>query len=110
MKKNLFDIHPVRDTRIEHFEVLVEGGELGMPGGFRLERILSFGQTTPEGHWYDQVWTEWVAVVRGMAVLAYDNGEKVTLRVGDHLLIPPRRRHRVTYTSDDCLWLAAHFS
>ena len=110
MKRNLFDIRSVYDTRNEQFEVLVEAGELGVPGGFRLERILSFGRTTPEGQWYDQLWTEWVAVVRGTAVLVYDNGEKVTLRVGDHLVIPPRRRHRVAFTSDDRLWLAAHFS
>ncbi len=110
MKRNLFDFLSIRDTGGEQFDVLIEAGELGIPGGFRLERILSFGHTTPGGEWYDQSWTEWVAVIRGMAVLAYDNGETVTLRVGDHLIIPPRRRHRVTFTSDDCLWLAAHFS
>lgn len=110
MKKNLFDLHPLKDTRSEQFDVLIEAGEPGFPGGFRLERILSFGQTTPEGEWYDQSWAEWVAVIRGMAVLAYADGETVTLRVGDHLVIPPGRRHRVTFTSDDCFWLAFHYS
>ncbi len=110
MKRNLFDTQRIRDIHAEHFEVLIEAGDPEESGGFRLERILSFGRTTPEGEWYDQSWTEWVALVRGMAVLAYDNGETITLRVGDHLLIPPHRRHRVTFTSDDCLWLAVHFS
>ncbi len=98
MKRNLFDTQRIRNTHMEHFEVLLEAGNPEGLGGFRIERILSFGQTTPEGEWYDQAWTEWVALVRGMAVLAYDNGETITLRMGDHLLIPPHRRHRVTFT------------
>lgn len=110
MKKNLFDIRSLKETHAEQFDVLLEAGELGLPGGFRLERILSFGQTTPTNEWYDQAWAEWVAVIKGMAILAYDDGETVTLRVGDHLVIPPNRRHRVTFTSEDCFWLAFHYN
>jgi cupin 2 domain-containing protein len=110
VKKNLFDIEPIRDRHIEQFDLLIEGGDLRLPGGFRLERILSFGQTTGAGEWYDQPWAEWVAVIRGMAVLLFDTGESVTLRLGDHLIIPAGRRHRVTFTSDDCFWLAFHYS
>ena len=110
MKKNLFDIYPFTDTRAELFDILAQGGELTAGGGFRLERILSFGQVTPEGEWYDQAWSEWVAVIRGMAILAYEEGPPVTLRAGDHLVIPPNKRHRVTFTSDDCFWLAFHYN
>ena len=110
MKKNLFDLYPFTDVRREQFEILIETGGLDMPGNFRLERILSFGQTTPEGEWYDQGWTEWVAVLKGMAILAYENGESITLRAGDHLLIRPNQRHRVSFTSDDCFWLAFHYN
>jgi len=110
MKKNLFDIYPFTETHTEQFDILLEGREPAHPGGFRLERILSFGQATPEGEWYDQDWSEWVAVIRGMAILAYDNGLTVTLRPGDHLVIPPNRRHRVNFTSDDCFWLAFHYN
>ena len=110
MKKNLFDIYPLSALREEQFEVLLESGAWGAPGSFRLERILSFGQTTPEGEWYDQDWAEWVAVIRGMAILGYENGETVTLRPGDHLVIPAHRRHRVTFTSEDCFWLAFHYN
>ena len=109
MKKNLFELYPLSVQREEQFDILIESGQLEIPGGFRLERILSFGQTTPEGQWYDQDWAEWVAVIRGMAILAYENGETITLRMGDHLVIPPNRRHRVTFTSDDCFWLAFHY-
>ena len=110
MKKNLFEIYPFTDTTIEQFDILLGGDDLSLPGSFRLERILSFGQTTPEGEWYDQAWSEWVAVLRGMAILAYDDGATVTLRPGDHLVIKPGVRHRVSYTSDDCYWLAFHFN
>lgn len=110
MKQNLFDTQPAGDAFAEQFDMLVESGELGVPGGLRLERIQSFGQATPAGEWYDQAWAEWVAVIRGRAALAYDTGESVTLRAGDHLIIPAHHRHRIDFTSDDCLWLAMHFS
>ena len=104
MPKNLFDLSLFANTESEQFDTLLNTGE------FRLERIASFGQATPDGQWYDQAETEWVAVLRGRATLMYDDGESVPLQTGDHLLIPPHRRHRVAFASDDCLWLALHFS
>lgn len=109
MKKNLFDIYPFTHTQEELFETLLGSGDPATGTGYRLERILSFGQTTPEGEWYEQGWSEWVAVVKGMAVLAYEDGTSVTLRAGDHLIIDPCVRHRVNFTSDDCFWLALHY-
>lgn len=85
--------------------------------GCRVERILSCGQTTPEGFWYDQEETEWVALLQGEAVLMMDhadeasgNGthpEEIRLQKGDTLLIRPHQRHRVVYTSMDppAIWL-----
>ena len=35
--------------------------------GVRLERIVSSGQASPEGFWYDQLETEWVTVLAGQA-------------------------------------------
>jgi hypothetical protein len=37
--------------------------------GVRIERIVSTGQATPEGEWYDQEADEWVLVVKGAARL-----------------------------------------
>jgi len=37
--------------------------------GLRIERIVSTGQATPEGQWYDQDTDEWVLVVQGSARL-----------------------------------------
>ena len=45
--------------------------------GLRIERIVSTGQTTPEGQWYDQDTDEWVLVVAGAARLRIE-GEATT--------------------------------
>ena len=79
--------------------------------GCRVERIVSTGQTTPEGQWYDQEEDEWVALLSGNAELTWDGGEKTQLNAGDWLLIPAHARHLVTYTSTEppCVWLAFFF-
>ena len=78
--------------------------------GVKIERIVSSGQSTPPGRWYDQPRDEWVALLQGEATLQFDDAPDVTLRPGDHLLIPAHRRHRVARTSASppCIWLAVH--
>ncbi|MDE2899660.1 MAG: cupin domain-containing protein [Chloroflexota bacterium] len=78
--------------------------------GVKIERIVSSGQSTPEGQWYDEPRDEWVALLQGEATIAYDDGSEVTLQAGDHLLIPAHTRHRVAMTSESppCIWLAVH--
>ncbi len=80
--------------------------------GVKLERIISHGQTTPPGTWYDQDTDEWVVLLKGRASLEFDNGSSVHLTEGDYLLIPAGLRHRVSYTSKHppCVWLALHLS
>ncbi len=73
----------------------------------RLERILSHGQASPEGFWYDQAWDEWVLILAGGAEVRMEDGN-VRLGVGDWLFIPARARHRVESTLPDTLWLALH--
>ena len=75
----------------------------------RIERIVSYGQASPEGFWYDQDWDEWVLLVRGSAELDL-SGEIYTLQPGDHLLIKAGVRHRVKSTStiETTVWLAVH--
>jgi cupin 2 domain-containing protein len=75
----------------------------------RIERIVSFGQSSPAGFWYDQDEDEWVAVLTGSARLELaDPVERVELLPGDHLLIPAHRRHRVEWTApgEPTIWLA----
>ena len=76
--------------------------------GVKIERIVSHGQTSPTGEWYDQDRDEWVLLIQGEAVLEYETGEKLRLDAGDHVLIPAHCRHRVDYTSltPPCIWLA----
>ncbi len=75
-----------------------------------IERIISTGQTTPTGEWYDQEQDEWVILLQGEASLAYADGLQIKLTAGDYLLIPAHQKHRVEYTSSKppCIWLAVH--
>ncbi len=75
----------------------------------RVERIVSDGQATPEGSWYDQEWGEWVVILRGGAELEFaDPPAEERLGQGDWLFIPAQRRHRVRSTEAGTLWLAVH--
>lgn len=79
---------------------------------FRLERIISTGQGTPAGQWYDQESTEWVALLSGRAGLLFEGEDGVrVMNPGDYVLIPARRRHRVEWTDPDqeTIWLAFHY-
>ncbi|HEV8244290.1 MAG TPA: cupin domain-containing protein [Polyangiaceae bacterium] len=79
--------------------------------GVRIERIVSQGQASASGFWYEQPQAEWVLLVRGRATLSLlDPEEVVELAAGDYLLLTPRRRHRVEETSADAIWLAVHLT
>lgn len=79
--------------------------------GFVLERIVSTGQASPPGFWYDQDRAEWVVLLRGSAGLELE-GEPAprTLRPGDWMHLPAHARHRVAWTDPDqpTVWLALH--
>lgn len=85
----------------EFFETLLRG-----EGGLRIERIVSQGHVTPADTWYDQEQDEWVMVARGSARILYEDGSELSLEAGDHALLPKGRKHRVSYTSSPCIWLA----
>lgn len=87
----------------EYFEPLLTGAH-----GLLVERIVSYGHSTPDGTWYDQDKDEWVVILEGEAVLAYEDGTTRALRKGDHVFLPRHLKHRVAYTSSPCIWLAVH--
>jgi cupin 2 domain-containing protein len=102
---NLFASMP-SEMPAELFEVLLE------TKNFRLERIVSAGQATPLGEWYDQDAHEWVVLLSGAARLRFeDEPEPRRLRPGDYLHIPAHRRHRVEWTdpTQATVWLALHY-
>ena len=76
-----------------------------------IERIVSLGQSSDEGFWYDQDQTEWVVVLSGEAEVEFEGEADVYhLRPGDCLTIPPHQRHRVAWTTpaEPTIWLAVH--
>ncbi|MHB8069396.1 MAG: cupin domain-containing protein [Desulfobaccales bacterium] len=79
---------------------------------FHLERIISAGQATPPGEWYDQDSPEWVMLLTGAAALLFAGEDRVRImHPGDHILIPAHCRHRVEWTDPEqkTIWLALHF-
>jgi len=76
--------------------------------GVRIEQIVSHGQPSPEGFWYDQPDAEWVVLLKGFATLSVEGEGNVELGAGDYVLIPAHVRHRVERVSVDALWLAVH--
>ncbi|HXC28794.1 MAG TPA: cupin domain-containing protein [Stellaceae bacterium] len=80
-------------------------------GATRIERIVSHGQASPEGFWYDQDEAEFVLVLAGAARLEFADGAMLTLGPGDFVDIAPRHRHRVEWTNPDCptVWLAVFY-
>jgi cupin 2 domain-containing protein len=78
---------------------------------FRIERIVSRGQASPPGFWYDQETEEWVLLIAGSASLRFADGRRIDLKPGDYLLIPRHVRHRVERTDPkrETVWLAVHY-
>ncbi len=87
----------------EEFLTLVAGG------GTRIERVVSTGQASPAGFWYDSAEDEFVLLVAGGAVLAIEGqGDPLTLEPGDWAHLPAHCRHRVEWTCAEppTIWLA----
>jgi cupin 2 domain-containing protein len=77
--------------------------------GLRIERIVSQGQASPPGFWYDQSEAEWVVLLAGAAHLRFaDEAADRALLPGDHVHIAAHRRHRVEWTDPTAVtvWLA----
>lgn len=103
---NLFDGIPSK-LQNELFQTLME------KGGVRIERIVSDGQATPPGEWFDQGWDEWVLLISGEATLRFETDNALLiLKPGDHIMIPAGCRHRVesTDTLQKTIWLAVHLA
>ncbi len=76
-----------------------------------VERIVSAGHSTEPGGWLEQDRDEWVVLLDGEAMLAFeDDATTVRLVSGDHVLIPAGVLHRVEATRAEppCVWLAVH--
>lgn len=102
--KNIYsDIPP--SLPAELFQTLEEKSNV------HIERIVSEGQATPAGEWYDQAWDEWVLLLSGSAGLHFEGEiEERQLLPGDYVMIPGGCRHRVEWTDPavKTIWLAVH--
>ncbi len=78
----------------------------------RIERIVSAGQVSEPGFWYDQAEHEWVCVLQGEGHIAFEDGEVAELKPGDWMNIAAHRKHRVTFTRADpsTIWLAVFYT
>jgi len=104
-KRNLFT-GVGKELHREHMEVLAREGRT------RIERVVSHGEASPPGYWYDQDESEWVLMVRGHARVRFEAEDQVLeLSAGDNFLIPPHVRHRVDWTApdEDTIWLVVFF-
>ncbi len=103
--KNIFDPTQTPHPQEELFETLSEGSST------KVERIISRGQVTAPGKWYDSDTNEWVVLIQGKATLELEGGKLIHLSAGDYVVIPAHQKHRVSYTSTQpwCLWIAVHF-
>lgn len=84
----------------EQTDILMENADI------RIERIVSTGQVSSPGFWYDQNEDEWVTVLQGEAELTTET-EVIPLKKGDSAFLPAGLKHRVSYTSAEppCIWL-----
>jgi len=80
--------------------------------GLKIERIVSNGQSSPPGFWYDSAQEEWVLLLEGSAAVQID-GEAAPrlLQPGAWLHLPAHCRHRVAWTdaARPTVWLAVHY-
>lgn len=70
-----------------------------------IERIVSSADLSPQK--YQQAQDEWVALLKGVAVLEVE-GKNIELNTGDYLFLPANTPHTVKWASHGALWLAVH--
>jgi len=92
------------DKKNEEFKEILKNENL------RIERIVSNGQKSNDGFWYEQKENEFVLILEGDAQIEFED-EVVDLKKGDFLNIVANRKHRVKYTSKEelTIWLAIFY-
>jgi cupin 2 domain-containing protein len=102
--KNIFSSIP-DDLDDENIDLLLRSENV------KIERIISKGHVSPATGWYDQKNDEWVLVLKGAAIIAFENDRDLNLVAGDYVNIPAHTRHKVKWTDPDAetIWLAIHY-
>jgi cupin 2 domain-containing protein len=103
--ENIFSLSELPDSSKEEiFTTLVNSGNV------RIERIVSCGQKSPEGFWYDQNENEWVILLKGYATLEFEQSGIIELHEGNHLNIPAHQKVLATSANPECVWLAVFYN
>lgn len=103
-KKNIYNDIPTSIPQ-ELFE------EIDSNENVLIERIISDGHNSPPNFWYDQEKNELVFLLKGSAVIEYENGKEIKLEPGDYIKINAHEKHSVKETSNSgkTIWLAIHY-
>ena len=103
MKNNIFENIIIDKNQEQFFELLKNDN-------IRIEKIVSNGQSSPINFWYKQEENEFVLLLKGSAILEYEDKE-VNLQEGDFINITAFTKHRVKYTNEDepTIWLAVFY-
>ena len=101
---NIFTQIPKNLTE-EIFEDIIKTDSL------KVERIVSYGHTSPKLGWYKSEQNEWVIVLKGEAILSFENETDVKLITGDYINIPASKKHKVSWTlpNEETVWLAIYY-
>lgn len=89
----------------EFFEVLLQNDKV------KIERIVSKGHASPTTGWYDQECDEWVLLLKGAAIIVFEDGGELRLSAGDYVNITAHTKHKVKWTDPETetVWLAVHY-
>lgn len=103
-EKNIFAAIPQHLDQ-ELVEILLENRDVS------IERIISKGHTSPASGWYDQPKNEWVMVLKGEAVISFQDDPEIRLIAGSYIDIAAHKKHRVSWTdpNNETIWLAVHY-
>lgn len=104
--KNLFEDIKIDKNSEEFIDILNKPN-------IRIQRIVSNGQASKEGFWYEQEENEFVTILEGEAVLEFEDKDKsdIVLKKGDFCNIEVKEKHRLKYTSieEPTIWLAIFY-
>lgn len=89
-----------KESKDEIFETILKNKDV------KIERIVSYGQTSDKDFWYEQKEDELVVVLKGNAKIKYKDDTIYELKTGSSLYIKAYTKHQVIYTSKPTIWLA----
>ena len=100
---NLYTLIP-ESLDSEVFELIVKNENI------KIERIISKGHKSPKTGWYDQTHNEWVVVIKGQAIITFED-RQLSMSSGSYINIPAHTKHKVSCTDPEAetIWLVIHY-